>query len=79
MHIFANACTFGRGVSADDGEDEDVDHVQQHYSINSFHGAAAGRGREKAMGSPLSGSDEQQPCARQGNVPFELGAILQSP
>ena len=50
--------------------------MQQPYSKNSFHGAAAGRGREKAMGLPVSRVDELQPCALQGNVPLEPAAIF---
>ena len=53
-----------------DGEGEDADHVQQPYSKNSFHGAAAGRGREKAMGLPVSGCTKRRPQLCRAMLPF---------
>ena len=62
-----------------DGEGEDADHVQQPYSKNSFHGAAAGRGREKAMGLPVSGCTKRSPALCRAMSPLNRLPYLPSP
>ena len=79
LHLFAKASPFGRGVTAGDGEGEDADHVQQPYSKNSFHGAAAGRGREKAMGLPVSGWTNCSPALCRAMSPLNRLPYLPSP
>ena len=79
LHLFAKASPFGRGVTAGDGEGEDVDHVQQPYSKNSFHGAAAGRGREKAIGLPVSGWTNCSPALCRAMSPLNRLPYLPSP
>ena len=79
LHLFAKASPFGRGVTAGDGEGEDADHVQQPYSKNSFHGAAAGRGREKAMGLPVSGWTNCSPALCKAMSPLNRLPYLPSP
>ena len=78
LHLFAKASPFGRGVTAGDGEGEDADHVQQPYSKNSFHGAA-GRGREKAMGLPVSGWTNCSPALCRAMFPLNRLPYLPSP
>ena len=79
IHLFAKASPFGRGVTAGDGEGEDADHVQQPYSKHSFHGAAAGRGREKAMGLAVSGCTKRSPALCRAMSPVNLLPYLPSP
>ena len=49
------------------------------YSKNSFHGAAAGRGREKAMGLPVSGCTKRRPQLCRAMLPFWRLPYLPSP